>query len=836
MAVVTAMLIFLQAPERRKRVPIGNREETIISTGNLVIHRLVSLAVFLCAPCNLVSAIDYPVASALDISLTLPSLRPGDSLVMQDGVWTSQRINFSAAGTQELPITLRPETPGGVILNGFSSLNITGDWLVADGLRFEGGSLPASDHVVEFRGNRGNATNSRLTNSTIVDYNPDSIDTRYFGVSMYGQNNRVDHNYFAGQNHSGVTVVVWRSSSSEDHHRIDSNHFGARPAGNGNGFEAIRVGTSDRSLSDSFTVVENNLFEHVDGEIEIISNKSGNNTYRYNTFRQSSGTLTLRHGNDNRVEGNFFLGQGKDGSGGVRVIGERQTIVNNYFQGLDGRADGAISVSAGVVDSPLNGYFQVKDTVIAHNTIVDVQESAVTFDHGFGSSSRTLLAENVTLANNLVRSSSDALFEGRQGTGWTVEGNIAFGNSLGSLSGNPGVQIVDPQLTLESNGLWRPTVDSPVIDGAVGDYSSFTTLDMDGQPRVGLFDVGADEFSSATIVRKPLESGDVGPNWTIEADFESCLRTARAIQAEDYGVILDPDADNVNWVTESSDDALGGQSMRSPLHDLVERPADPHESLLVYDVQFSEEGTYTAYFRGRGFDSGSDSIFVADAFGTDPESIEILTDDGVFQWEVGETFEITSADVDVPLEFRVGSRERFADFDAFVFHTNSNLNATELDSLFDIECDLIDLNDDQAISCADVDGLVAAISAASTDLEFDMNGDGVVDRADLNDWLTHAGAANLDSPRAYSDGDANLDGLVDAADLSTWTSNSFGSGGAWCSADFNADGVTDGSDFNLWNSNRTSEAAEHTVPEPSDWVMLASCVCGLILRRHGRTS
>ena len=262
--------------------------------------------------CEQTYAVDYPVSSAADITAILPSLNPGDALVMQNGTWTNQQINFSAIGNSSNPITLRAETPGQVILNGSSSLNITGDWLVADGLRFEGGALGSNDHVVEFRGNRGEATNSRLTNSTIVDYNPSNINTRYFWVSLYGQNNRVDHNHFEGQNHSGVTVTVWRNSSAADNHRIDSNQFVDRPEGNSNGFEAIRIGTSDESLSHSFTTVENNLFDNVDGEIEIISNKSGSNLLQYNTFRESAGTLTLRHGDNNTVAGNFFLGEGKD--------------------------------------------------------------------------------------------------------------------------------------------------------------------------------------------------------------------------------------------------------------------------------------------------------------------------------------------------------------------------------------------------------------------------------------------------------------------------------------------------------------------------------------------
>ncbi len=49
--------------------------------------------------------------------------------------------------------------------------------------------------------------------------------------------------------------------------------------------------------------MENNWFEGCDGETEIISNKSGGNTYRGNVFFRSAGALTLRHGNGNRVIG-----------------------------------------------------------------------------------------------------------------------------------------------------------------------------------------------------------------------------------------------------------------------------------------------------------------------------------------------------------------------------------------------------------------------------------------------------------------------------------------------------------------------------------------------------
>ncbi|HBL43540.1 MAG TPA: hypothetical protein DDZ90_09130, partial [Planctomycetaceae bacterium] len=57
-------------------------------------------------------------------------------------------------------------------------------------------------------------------------------------------------------------------------HRITGNHFVDMARGDGNGFEALRIGTSEFSLKSAHCVVAENLFENCDGEIELISNKS----------------------------------------------------------------------------------------------------------------------------------------------------------------------------------------------------------------------------------------------------------------------------------------------------------------------------------------------------------------------------------------------------------------------------------------------------------------------------------------------------------------------------------------------------------------------------------
>lgn len=721
-------------------------------------------------------ATEFLVATANDVNTAMQMAQPGDSVVMVDGTWTNQHIQFAGNGTDGMPITLRAQTPGGVLLNGSSRLSISGDYLVADGLNFEGGAL-ASGNIVEFRGSNGEATNSRLTNSAIVDYNPTSIDTRYFWVSLYGQSNRVDHNLFSGQNHSGVTVTVWRDSPTADLHQIDNNYFADRPQGNDNGFETIRIGTGAEALSDSFTLVENNLFERVDGEIEIISGKSGNNTYRYNTFRESAGTLTLRHGHGSTVEGNFFLGEGKGQSGGVRVIGENHTLINNYFSGLDGRADGAISISAGVPNASLSSYPQVKNALIAHNTIIDVNAAAVTFDDGLGSKGRTLLAEDVTIANNLIWSGQDPLFEGTEGANWTWEGNMAYGQSLGPTTGNPGITIANPHLALGQDGLYRLSSASPAIDAGASGYTGFLSDDIEGQPRIGLYDVGADEFSTAAIVRKPLSAGDVGPDWIFSPPTPSqpgaiCLANGCAIQAEAFTSILDPDADGAIWDKLSVPEALGGEVLKAPNGSVVNLTTGEHDTIASFDLEFETPGVYTAYYRARGFSSSTDSLFTPDDFGTDPDNIDYLSSDGEFRWEKDSTtFTITPSHIGVPLEFRLAMRERFVEFDAFVLNLDSNLSDAELDSLF------------------------ATIAG-------DYNGNGIVDAADYTVWRNTFGQTGVG---LAADGDGS--GEIDAADYTFWVNN-FG--------------------------NNAGNATANAVPEPHSMVLMMGLLLSVLQRSTRR--
>lgn len=316
------------------------------------------------------------VATPAEYQQALSGVRPGDTIVLKDGVWRDFQILFEGEGRAGQPITLTAETPGGVVLSGQSNLRLAGRHLLVSNLVFRDGWSPTGEVVSFRRSKEHRAVDSRVTGLVIDGYNKPDRATSDNWVALYGRDNRFDHNHLTGKTNVGTTLVVVRDEQQglDNRHRIDHNYFGPRPNLGSNGGETMRVGTSANSLSASHTVVENNWFEGADGEVEIVSNKSGGNTYRGNVFYRSRGSMVLRHGDGNLVENNVFIGGGKPHTGGIRVINRNQTVRNNYMEGIAG--DGftaALSVMHGVPDSPINRYHQVVGAVIENNTIINAR-------------------------------------------------------------------------------------------------------------------------------------------------------------------------------------------------------------------------------------------------------------------------------------------------------------------------------------------------------------------------------------------------------------------------------------------------------------------------------
>jgi poly(beta-D-mannuronate) lyase len=452
------------------------------------------------------NAKEYQIASADELNAL--SLVAGDVVIMTNGTWTDQNLTFKGTGTQDQPITLRAETPGDVVLTGESRLSLSGEYLIVEGLAFIDGALEGDD-VIQFRTSDSSLANHcRLTNTAIQNYNPWDPAEEYKWVSLYGEYNQVDNCSFVGKNHQGALLVVWIGDSA-NHHIINNNYFADIPELGQNGGETIRIGTSTNSMKDSYTLVENNLFENCDGEIEIISNKSCENIYRYNTFLNCEGTLALRHGNRCSIYGNFFFGDVNKNCGGVRIIGEDHKVYNNYFQDIiGGEFRSAISINNGVPDSPLSRYFQVKNAEVVNNTIVNCKYP---LSFGAGKSDELSLPPlNTTIANNVIADYNGITSQAISYIDTPLEvqyvQNIVYSASLGDTPDE--VNNDDPKLTFSAN-FYRPENNSPVI--SFGDASfSYVDSDIDGQSRADSNDAGCDQVSEEEFLHAPFTINDIG--------------------------------------------------------------------------------------------------------------------------------------------------------------------------------------------------------------------------------------------------------------------------------------------------------------------------------------
>ena len=302
-------------------------------------------------------------------------LSPGDTVTVADGVYENTYVQFLSKGRPEAPIVLRAQTPGGVVFSKGSSVKIAGSYLVLEGFRFEKQEGKVGSYVTFADTSARCRVSDCLFDGSACA--PDSRSRNF--VQLRGSFNEVSHCAFLDKKTIGVCLAVNIAEGHEVHHVIKNNFFW-RPyvyrdarGGRMNGQECIRVGSSTWSLSkDAGCVVSDNWFWHCDGEIETISNKSCGNLYERNLLEECVGTITLRHGNDCTVRDNYFIGNGRKGTGGVRIIGERHLVENNKMYGLRGRGTySAVSVINGFENPELHEYFRVVGAVVRGNEIVD---------------------------------------------------------------------------------------------------------------------------------------------------------------------------------------------------------------------------------------------------------------------------------------------------------------------------------------------------------------------------------------------------------------------------------------------------------------------------------
>ena len=459
-------------------------------------------------------------------------MRPGTTVCLADGNYSGDLdLVFGGFGSLSNPIVVTAENPGAAIISGTSNVRMAGEFVVLQGLVFLEGESEHNDLIQTRTSTRVFCHYCRISEISIVDLGTVESDSGKW-VNIYGHHNRVDHNWFAGKANQGALLIINRqaddsdpASTEIDYAQVDYNYFGDRPPADGkayahgsdNEYEAIRTGTSDSHAYDSFSVFENNYFERIDGEAEVISNKAGNNRISNNTVRDSFGSITLRHGSSAVVANNFIIGDGHPFAGGIRIIDDGHRVINNYVEGvryLTTNFHGGIAVHTGN-GSTTNGYQDVENVLIAHNTIVDSANS-LNFHAGRSSRSPTRLFFVNNVVDNaigpLITNGDDGLPMDSVYAGNYVDA-AEFSDST-SLSSAAGFTLLDPALQQGFDGLQRPTSNGsgniPAATVMTGNFAPVEE-DMDGQARTAETLSGADEISDAPTTTGVLDRRDVGP-------------------------------------------------------------------------------------------------------------------------------------------------------------------------------------------------------------------------------------------------------------------------------------------------------------------------------------
>ena len=465
--------------------------------------------------CNLngFSQTTYTIDDPEDLTALSATLAAGDTVILADGTYASdERIKFSpTTGTAALPITFKSATPGGVKFTGGLQMNISGDHVIVDGFHWQGGF--GANNFIQFRDNSTYANYSTIQNCVIdgLALSPDEIAddgttsiTKHRWIVLYGTYNKVINCSFMNKASAGALILAEYQYNAEDDrcatvgHTISNNYFYKyakidNTLSNSGDSETIRIGSSGNQNVNSGTTVSNNYFVEADGENEIITNKSKNNLYINNTFRRCRGSLVLRHGSDVTVDGNYFLGEDVEGTGGIRITDSNHVITNNYIQdciNVNSQAqwnNGITFIGGGdnnavvcTSTSVTNGYQKVENITLSNNTIINTN-SPLYYNTSKGSNDPTGTVDNNLFYFATADPNLTTVINGNYtdlGTALTYTGNVYNGTTLGEtntgFSEETGIVATsnDEVFTFSGNGSAGKGADmgayTPTTDAMVG--------------------------------------------------------------------------------------------------------------------------------------------------------------------------------------------------------------------------------------------------------------------------------------------------------------------------------------------------------------------------------
>jgi hypothetical protein len=479
------------------------------------------------------NATTYYVSSvgALQTKINAASTVAGDIIILYNGTYLNSTLTIGKSG-----IKVMSETSGGVFLNGTNDITISGNYVTFSGFQFTSGDI-GSNCILKISGDYNKISHLNFSNYYAKKYIEIQADSQYNEISYCNLEKKPANAII------GCTIQI-STSSVIGYHKIRycsfQNYYGL---GGDNGNEPIRIGLGAEYLNKSRTIVEHCYFNNTGlGDSESVSVKCQENVIRYCTFtNQQNAMLVFRNGDNNVAFSNFFIN-----AGGIRVK-EANNIYcyNNYFEnsGVGSSAEAVTYIYVAPLNPPTTASprtLNLYNINFIHNTFYDCGNI------DFGGTGAT----SNTWANNIFKKSSGDIFNNpNSGTSWA--GNIYQG-TLG-ISIPTGMSNTNPFLALNSEGYYGLTSNSPV-NNASASYPAILNItnidddptllfDISGQTRVGIKDVGCDEYATGTTTNHPLTLSEVGPSYLMAL-------SANAFDFSDKKVIVFPNPVKNNFTIQ----------------------------------------------------------------------------------------------------------------------------------------------------------------------------------------------------------------------------------------------------------------------------------------------
>jgi chondroitin B lyase len=334
---------------------------------------------------------ELEASSVKEVYKLLPNLKPGDRLLLADGIYKDIRLIVNVSGSPEKPISIASKNPGEVFFTGDVKIELRGEYLILKDIYFKDGSRNPSQWyshgpgLVAIYGSYNRVTgcvfnafdqaNSAYITTSVTE---DGKVPQYCRIDRCVFTDKITFDQVINLNNRPRADKESKVLGTPMYHRVDHCFF-ANPPKPGNAGGGIRIGYYRNDIGRC--LIDSNVFMRQDSEAEIITSKSQENIFYNNTFLNCRGTLNFRHGDKQIAINNFFIGNDKKyGYGGMFVWGSKHIIANNYFslqQTIAARGNAALYLNQGPEASEHALAF---DILVINNVFDNNNGYAVNFD------------------------------------------------------------------------------------------------------------------------------------------------------------------------------------------------------------------------------------------------------------------------------------------------------------------------------------------------------------------------------------------------------------------------------------------------------------------------